>query len=113
MSLFILLCFMTVFICRLFFLGISKKNEKQLLQSGGKEYGIGNTKLLTIAHIIFYIGSITEAWIRKASFDWISFFGILVLIISLLMLTIVVKQLGNLWTIKLIIEQNHTYHQQG
>jgi isoprenylcysteine carboxyl methyltransferase (ICMT) family protein YpbQ len=109
MELLILLCFIIVFACRLFFLRVSKNNEQHMIQMGGKEFGIVNTILLTMAHIIFYASAFTESWIRKASFNWISFLGILVLTFSLFMLMIVVKQLGEFWTIKLIIAKNHYY----
>lgn len=43
-----------VFVLRLAFLKISKKNEAAILANGGVEYGVENTKRLTVAHILFY-----------------------------------------------------------
>lgn len=42
-----------VFVLRLAFLKISKKNEAAILANGGVEYGVENTKRLTVAHILF------------------------------------------------------------
>ena len=44
-----------VFIIRLFFLKISIKNEKKILKDGGREYGVENSKRITILHILFYL----------------------------------------------------------
>lgn len=54
-----------LFLLRLFFLKISIKNEKRILADGGKEYGVANTKLLTICHILFYAACLTEAIVKK------------------------------------------------
>ena len=44
-----------VFVIRLFFLKISIKNEKKILKDGGREYGVENSKRITILHIILFI----------------------------------------------------------
>ena len=43
---------LAVFVFRLVFLKISMKNEKAILANGGREYGVQNTKYITILHIL-------------------------------------------------------------
>ena len=69
-----------VFIIRLFFLKISIKNEKKILKDGGREYGVENSKRITILHILFYLFCFIEAIIRKPKFDKISFLGLFLIV---------------------------------
>lgn len=43
-----------VFLIRLIFLKISIRNEKKILADGGREYGVENSKYITILYILFY-----------------------------------------------------------
>ncbi len=99
-----------IFIIRLLFLKISKTNEAKILENGGREYGITNTKILTILHIIFYFSSLFEAIIKKVEFDIFSLIGLVLIIFSMLMLYIVVKLLDGIWTVKLMIVKNHKFN---
>lgn len=98
-----------VFVIRLAFLKISKKNEKNILENGGSEYGVKNSKRITILHIIFYFGSLIEAIISNTTFDKISFIGLCLLIFSMIMLYTVVKLLDGIWTVKLMVAKNHKF----
>lgn len=99
-----------VFVIRLAFLKISKRNEKDILENGGEEYGVKNSKRITILHIIFYFGSLVEAIITKAEFDKISLIGLFLLTFSMFMLYIVVHLLDGIWTVKLMIAKNHKFN---
>ena len=48
---------LAIFVFRLVFLKISIKNEKAILANGGQEFGVQNTKYITILHILFYLFS--------------------------------------------------------
>ena len=58
-----------IFIIRLLFLKISKANEKNILANGGKEYGVKNSKRLTLLHILFYAACFTESIVKTAPFN--------------------------------------------
>ena len=98
-----------LFLLRLFFLKISIKNEKRILADGGKEYGVANTKLLTICHILFYAACLTEAIVKKASFDAVSAIGLALLVFAMAMLYWVIQLLGPIWTVKLMLVKNHHF----
>lgn len=69
----------SVFVLRLYFLKISLRNEQRILANGGSEYGVQNTKLLTVVHIVFYLSCLSEAVLKQASFDGLSVLGLAVL----------------------------------
>ena len=89
-----------VFVIRLAFLKISKKNEKNILENGGSEYGVQNSKRITILHIIFYFGSLIEAIVNHTVFDKVSLVGLCLLTFSMIMLYTVVRLLDGIWTVK-------------
>lgn len=99
-----------VFVIRLFFLKISKKNEKAILENGGREYGAANSKRLTLLHIAFYLFSPIENAVRNIKMDEISYVGAFLMIFSMVMLAVVVRLLGNIWTVKLMLLKNHKYN---
>ncbi|MGT2829673.1 isoprenylcysteine carboxyl methyltransferase family protein [Streptococcus hillyeri] len=99
-----------VFVLRLAFLKISKKNEAAILANGGVEYGVENTKRLTIAHIMFYLGCFIEAYLRRTALDSISLLGLGLLFFAFIMLVVVVRLLSDIWTVKLMIANNHQFN---
>lgn len=99
-----------IFMLRLFFLKESKKNEKSILEAGGMEYGKENSKRLTILHILFYVGCLTEAIIRKTEFDMMSAVGTALLFFSICMLYTVIRLLSGIWTVKLMVAKNHKFN---
>lgn len=100
-----------IFILRLFFLKISKKNESDIIKNGGKEYGIKNSKALTIAHIVFYISCLTEAVVNKTQFSTISAVGLSLIVFAFFMLYYIVNHLlKGIWTIKLMVAKDHKYN---
>lgn len=99
-----------VFIIRLLFLTVSKKNEKAILEAGGCEYGAQNSKRITILHILFYLGSLIEAIIIGTRFDNISIAGTVLLAFSMFMLYTVIRLLTGIWTVKLMVAKNHKFN---
>lgn len=98
-----------LFFLRLYFLSISIKNEKRILAEGGKEFGVANTKLLTICHILFYAACLTEAILTRAGIDALSAIGLILLLFSMAMLYWVIQLLGPIWTVKLMLVKNHRF----
>ncbi|MGP1530553.1 MAG: isoprenylcysteine carboxyl methyltransferase family protein [Treponema sp.] len=99
-----------IFIIRLLFLKISKANEKNILANGGKEYGVKNSKRLTLLHILFYAVCLTESMLKTAAFDRMSMLGCILLVFSMIMLYIVTRLLKGIWTVKLMLVHNHQYN---
>lgn len=98
-----------VFVLRLYFLKISKANEKKILENGGVEYGVKNSKRITILHICLYAFSVIETLIRKPMFDSKSTLGLALIIFSMFMLFTVTRLLKDIWTIKLMLLKDHKY----
>ncbi|OGI02661.1 MAG: hypothetical protein A2104_08700 [Candidatus Melainabacteria bacterium GWF2_32_7] len=103
----IVLTFCIAVLIRLISFLISNKNERNLKLFGAVEYGKSHSIILMFSHTIFYFSAFVEGLIRKTSFDTITQLGIIVYIISTLFLCIVIYQLGNFWTFKLIIAKDH------
>ena len=100
---------LVTFLVRLIFLKRSMENEKRILSNGGKEFGVENTKRLTMAHIVFYLSCLVEAMVHKTMFDGMSMVGLVLLIFSMLMLMLVIHLLGDIWTVKLMLVNNHKF----
>ena len=103
----IVLLFIGMFALRITSLIISVRNERRLKAEGAVEYGKGNTILLSAAHFFFYFGSLTEALIRERSIVEYTYLGLGIWILSMVMLVLVIRGLGPLWTVKLIIAPKH------
>lgn len=99
-----------IFIIRLAFLKVSKTNEKNILADGGKEYGVKNSKRLTLLHIAFYASCLIESLVKKAEFDMLSIIGCALLGFSIVMLYVVTRLLKGIWTVKLMLVNNHKYN---
>ncbi len=99
-----------VFIILLLFLKIYRKNEKNILENGGKEYGKKNSVRLTILHILFYASCLAESLVRGARFDRLSVLGCGLLAFSIIMLYTVTRLLKGIWTVKLMLVQNHKFN---
>lgn len=98
-----------IFVLRLYFLKISIKNEKKILEDGGREFGVGNTKAITVLHILFYVLCPIEAVMRKVSFDTVGLIGLLMVVFSMVVLYSVISLLGDIWTVKLMLLKEHRY----
>jgi isoprenylcysteine carboxyl methyltransferase (ICMT) family protein YpbQ len=103
----ILQLFLFAFCIRLISLFISISNEKKLKASGGIEYGKVNSLILTLFHIAFYGAAITESLMKGKVVNEYTYIGLAVFAFSMIILFLVIKYLGHLWTVKLIIATDH------
>ena len=110
MQYYIWIAVLAVFALRLLFLKVSIRNEKNILQNGGKEYGVTNSKILTILHILFYLSCFVEAMIIKAKFDAQSAIGLGLVLFSMIMLYVVISLLDGIWTVKLMVAREHKFN---
>ena len=98
-----------MFIIRLVFLRLSIRNEKVILANGGKEYGEKVSKAITVLHISFYLAVAIEVYCRQSSFDTTSLLGLSLMVFSVAILRIVTSLLGPIWTIKLMLVNDHQF----
>lgn len=95
------------FVLRLFTLFISIANEVRLKKEGAIQYGKVNSMVLTLLHILFYLGAGYEAWMKNVVPDLTGYIGIALFAFSYLMLLYVIYQLRKVWTVKLYIAKDH------
>ncbi|GGC94167.1 isoprenylcysteine carboxylmethyltransferase family protein [Enterococcus wangshanyuanii] len=100
--------FIVIALFRIRVLLISKRNEQELLESGGKEYGEIVSELLAILHTLFYFCALFEGIYKKVQFDSIGLIGTLIIGLSFFILIRVIQILGKYWTVKLIFADKHT-----
>lgn len=101
------LTFISFFIVRLYSLSISIRNEKALIQRGAIQYGIKNSKLLSTIHVLFYFSALFEANYYNYSWDYISTIGAVLMLLAYIALFWVIKELKDIWTVKLYILPKH------
>ena len=99
--------FSVLLITRFYSLSISIKNEKNLLQRGATQYGATNSKILSAAHIAFYLSAIIEANVHQIGFDATAQIGLIIILFALLMLLVVIRQLKEIWTVKIYLLPDH------
>jgi isoprenylcysteine carboxyl methyltransferase (ICMT) family protein YpbQ len=99
--------FVLAFVFRLGTLFLSIRHEKILKRDGAKEYGAKNSLALAVAHTTFYIVLVVECSLRHTAVDLISYIGIILYAVSVLVLLLVIRKLGRLWTVKLLIAKDH------
>ncbi|MGT2934088.1 isoprenylcysteine carboxyl methyltransferase family protein [Streptococcus catagoni] len=99
----------SMFVIRLLFLKVSIANEKEIIANGGKEFGKTNSQFLTLLHIMAYFFSFSEALLKQVRFDWISFVGLILMVLSMAMLYWVTQLLTGIWTVKLMVAKDHRY----
>ncbi|SDL61179.1 isoprenylcysteine carboxyl methyltransferase family protein [Streptococcus equinus] len=100
---------LSMFFIRLVFLKLSIQNEREILAAGGREYGKQVSKVITLLHILFYFFALSEALLRKVHLDIVGLWGLILMLFSIFMLYTVTRLLGKIWTIKLMIANNHQY----
>lgn len=99
---------LTAFFLRAISLGVSVRNEKRLKSAGAVEYGRRNSLALAGFHGLVYLGTIVEAFVRQTRLDGVGIVGLALYVLSMLFLTLVIRELGALWTVKLILAHGHT-----
>lgn len=108
MSVSLYMLFIVIALFRIRVLLISKRNEQELLESGGKEYVKIVSKLLAILHTLFYFCTLFEGIYKKVQFDSIGLIGTLIIGLSFFILIRVIQILGKYWTVKLIFADKYT-----
>lgn len=107
MSIAIALLFLIFFCVRLLTLAISINNEKRLKQSGAREYGALNSRILAMLHVLFYLGAFAEGYYDRVRFDALSGLGVAIYVTAMAVLFYVIYELRPLWTVKLIVARDH------
>lgn len=103
----ILAVFVVIFVLRLVSLSISVRHEKQLQAIGAREVGAKTSKLLAATHVLYYFAALAESYWRGAQFDALSLVGAVIVAFALLMLFYVIRELGEIWTVKVYILPEH------
>ena len=103
--------FIVIFCIRLYSLSISIRNEKRLIAKGAIQYGKTNSMLLSLAHVTFYLSAIIEANVHQIGMTTLSWTGLGVLLFAIAMLFVVIRELGEIWTVKLYILPEHQVNQ--
>lgn len=86
---------------------VSRRHEAVLRRTGAVEHGALNTKLLALAHGLFYVACLGEGIARHAQFDKVSLVGLVIYAGAIGMLVWIVQLLGPLWTVKIMIAKKH------
>ena len=92
---------------RLVSLFVSLRNERQLKKAGAMEYGKINSMMLTVSHIAFYLLCVWQGVHDHRYINYLSLLGAGLFCFSMVMLYLVIRALGSVWTIKLIIATDH------
>lgn len=113
MNLYLVLFICAAYAWRLLTVLISRTHERNLRKNSAKEYGATNSKCLAAVHILFYIAATVEAAYRPSIDTTVATIGVVLYIASALILILVMRSLGELWTIKIMISQNHRLIRNG
>jgi isoprenylcysteine carboxyl methyltransferase (ICMT) family protein YpbQ len=92
---------------RLATLAVSVRHERLLRAEGAVEHGTAVTKLLAFLHVAFYPLSFIEGWSRGAQADGLTWVAMALYAFSMAVLFHVIAELGELWTVKLIVARRH------
>ena len=109
----IILIVFAFFILRLYSLVISIRHAKQLQLQGATEYGKRNSTWLALTHIAIYVSATIEAWLQQTTMNSLSVIGLILMIFAYIILFMVIKTLGAIWTLKLYILPHHPIIKSG
>jgi isoprenylcysteine carboxyl methyltransferase (ICMT) family protein YpbQ len=98
-------------VLRLGTLVISKRHELRLRAAGAEEYGALNSRLIAVTHTAYYLAAFAEGWWRGADVDALALAGIALYGFAIAALLYVMHELGELWTVKVLIARNHALRQ--
>jgi isoprenylcysteine carboxyl methyltransferase (ICMT) family protein YpbQ len=87
---------------------VSIRHEKSLKQAGAVEFGARNSNLLALAHVLFLLSAAIEGLCHPSPFNSVSVIGLLLYGISVVSILMVIRLLGRLWTVRLIIAEDHS-----
>jgi isoprenylcysteine carboxyl methyltransferase (ICMT) family protein YpbQ len=88
-------------------LTVSIRNERRLKAGGAVEFGMENSTVLALAHVLFYVSVAAEGVYRADPIDVVSYVGFGLYGFGMAMLLVVMHGLGCWWTVKLIIAPDH------
>jgi isoprenylcysteine carboxyl methyltransferase (ICMT) family protein YpbQ len=109
----LMIVFLVAGVLRLGGLAVSIRNEKALKAQGAREYGRRTSRLLAMAHTLFYLGALTEGlWRGTQPTSW-TMVGLLLYTISVVAFVLVWRALNRLWTVKLLIASDHVLNQSA
>jgi isoprenylcysteine carboxyl methyltransferase (ICMT) family protein YpbQ len=94
-------------------LAVSLRNEKQLRERGAVEHGAGVTRLLVFLHVAFYPLCCIEGWNRGTQASALTYGAMAVYLASMAVLFHVIRQLGEVWTVKLYVARGHRLNQSA
>jgi len=98
---------------RLGSLAVSVRHEKALRARGATEYGPGTSRLLALAHTLFFLGALVEGlWRRTQPTPWTAG-GVVLSGLAAVALVLVWRELHGLWTVKLLIAPDHSLNQRA
>jgi isoprenylcysteine carboxyl methyltransferase (ICMT) family protein YpbQ len=93
---------------RLATLLVSIRNQRRLQARGAVEIGALNSSVLAALHTAFYLAAIAEGAIRGPALDAVSIAGIVLYLFGAVMLIVVIRELGEIWTVRVFIAPDHT-----
>ena len=109
----LLTLFLLASVLRVSSLVVSMRHEKVLKARGAREYGQGTSRLLALAHTVFYLGAFVEGLWRHTQPTLWTAGGVLLYGLAVLALLVVWRELKGLWTVKLLIASDHTLNQSA
>lgn len=98
---------------RLLSLAVSRRHERALLARGAREHGAGTSRALALLHVAFYLAAFAEGWARSPTPDALTAVGLVLYLGAMLALAWVVRELGDLWTVKLYLAPGHVLKRGG
>ncbi|MBW6420490.1 isoprenylcysteine carboxyl methyltransferase family protein [Rhizobium sp. XQZ8] len=108
MNAILVVIFLAAAAARIVSVAVSKRHEAKLRTEGAVEHGALNTRLLAVVHGLYYFAAFGEGWARGTQFDAISTLGLVIFVFAMLMLVWIVRLLGPVWTVKIMIANNHS-----
>ncbi|MGS0652637.1 isoprenylcysteine carboxylmethyltransferase family protein, partial [Staphylococcus arlettae] len=68
---------------------------------------------LALTHIAIYVSATIEAWLQQTTMNSLSVIGLILMIFAYIILFMVIKTLGAIWTLKLYILPQHPIIKSG
>ena len=87
---------------------LSIRNQTTLKDAGAVEFGVRNSNILALAHVLYFLSATDEAILDPPPFDTISIIGLVLYGISVISILFVIQLLGRLWTVRLLIAPDHS-----
>jgi isoprenylcysteine carboxyl methyltransferase (ICMT) family protein YpbQ len=109
----LMIMFSAAAVLRLGSLAVSMHNEKALKAQGAREYGQRTSRLLALAHTLFYLGALAEGlWRGTQPTPWTTV-GLILYGLSVIAFVLVWRALNRFWTVKLLIASDHVLNQSA